>query len=57
MTIVNVHSLLILCMCVVLAHSATAAERKVTPINSILCPGLGTAVGHMLYDKAAVQVS
>ena len=41
----------------VLDHNATASERKVTPINSILCPGLGTAVGYMPYDKAAIQVS
>ena len=33
------------------------SERKVTPINSILCSGLGTAVGCMPYDKAAIQVS
>ena len=43
--------------CVVANHNATAAERKVTPIKSILCPGLGTAVGFMSYDKAAIQVS
>lgn len=42
---------------VVCDHNATAAERKVTPINSILCPGLGTAVGCMPHDKAAIQVS
>ena len=41
----------------VLDHNATAAERKVTPINSILCPGLGTAIGRIPYDKAAIQVS
>ena len=41
----------------VLAHNATATERNVTPINSILCPGLGTAVGRMPHDKAAIQVS
>jgi len=41
----------------VLAHNATAAERKVTPINTVLCPGLGTAVGRMPYGKAAFQVS
>ena len=42
---------------VVLDHNATTTERKVTPINSILCPGLGTAVGCMPHDKAAIQVS
>ena len=41
----------------VLDHNTTAAERKVTPIHSILCPGLGTAVGCMPYDKATIQVS
>ena len=41
----------------VLAHNATASERNVTPINSILCPGLGTAIGRMPYGKAAIQVS
>ncbi|XP_065907689.1 uncharacterized protein aq_987-like [Dysidea avara] len=40
----------------VLAHNATAAERKVPPINSILCPGLGTAVGCMPHEKAAMQM-
>ena len=34
-----------------------AAERKVTPIDSILCTALGTAVGCMPYDKRAIQVS
>ena len=29
---------------------ATAAERKVTLINSILCPGLGISVGCVPYD-------
>ena len=43
--------------CVVVNHNATATERKVTPINSILCPGMGTAVGYMPYDRAAIQVS
>ena len=42
---------------IVLAHNATAGERNVTPINSVLCPGLGTAVGCMPHDKAAIQVS
>ena len=32
-------------------------KEKLTPINSILCPGLGTAVGCMPYDKAAILVS
>ena len=41
----------------VLDHNVTAAERKVTRISSILCPGLGTAVGCMPYDKAAIKVS
>ena len=41
----------------VLDHNAIAAERKVTPINSILCPGLRTAVGCMPFDKAIIQVS
>ena len=39
----------------VLGHMAS--EKKVTPVNSILCPGLGTAVGRMSYDKAAIQVT
>ena len=41
---------------IALAHDATV-RRTVTSINSILCPGLGSAAGSMPYDKAAVQVT
>ena len=52
------HNAIMTILCVsVLAHNASATERKVTPINTVLCPGLGTAVGQMPYEKAAFQVS
>jgi O-acetyl-ADP-ribose deacetylase (regulator of RNase III) len=39
-----------------LALRGTLREAKKHEINSILCPGLGTAVGRMPYDKCAVQM-
>ena len=37
-------------------HNATAQERGVQPIKSILCPGLCTYIGMMPFEKCAIQV-
>ncbi|KAL5457144.1 hypothetical protein EMCRGX_G034384 [Ephydatia muelleri] len=37
-------------------HNATAQERGVTPIKSILCPGLCTYVGMMPFERCAIQM-
>ena len=42
-----------ICVCAVVAHNKDPSKE---PITSVLCPGLGTAVGRMPFKRAAVQV-
>ena len=41
------------CVFAVIAHNKDPNKE---PIKSVLCPGLGTAVGRMPFKRAAVQV-
>ena len=50
---VCVHICLYICVCAVVAHNKDPSKE---PISSVLCPGLGTAVGRMPFKRAAVQV-
>ena len=40
----------------VINHNASCQQTGQEPIHSILCPGLGTAVGRMPFKRCALQV-
>ena len=40
----------------VINHNASCQQTGQEPIHSVLCPGLGTAVGRMPFKRCALQV-
>ena len=44
-------------ICLVVSHNKSCLQKGEEPIRSVMCPGLGTAVGRMPFVRCAEQVT